>query len=45
LNDPLRGTAHAHGLAGWLALGVLSALMLVTALAGVYAAYLWPKTM
>ncbi len=33
--------AYNYGLAGWLAVGVLSALMLVLAVAGVYAAYLW----
>jgi hypothetical protein len=33
--------AYNYGLAGWIAVGVLSALMLVMGLAGVYAAYLW----
>ena len=33
--------AYGYDLAGWLAVAVLSALMLVTAVAGVYAAYLW----
>ena len=33
--------AYNYDLAGWLAVGVLSALMLVIAVAGVYAAYLW----
>jgi hypothetical protein len=33
--------AYNYGLAGWMAVGVLSALMLVMAFAGVYAAYLW----
>ncbi len=33
--------AYSYAPAGWLAVGVLSALMLVMAAAGVYAAYLW----
>jgi len=33
--------AYNYGLAGWTAVGVLSALMLVMGVAGVYAAYLW----
>ena len=33
--------AYHDDLAGWLAVGVLSMLMLVMAAAGVYAAYLW----
>ena len=33
--------AYHSDLAGWLAVGVLSMLMLVMAVAGVYAAYLW----
>jgi hypothetical protein len=33
--------AYNYDLAGWLAVGVLSMLMLVMAVAGVYAAYLW----
>jgi hypothetical protein len=33
--------AYNYGLAGWIATGVLSALMLVMVVAGVYAAYLW----
>lgn len=32
---------YDYGLAGWVAVGVLSALMLVMMVAGVYAAYLW----
>jgi cytochrome c oxidase assembly factor CtaG len=35
--------AYDHALAGWIALGVLSALMLVLAVAGVYAARLWRR--
>ena len=33
--------AYNYALAGWVALGVLVALMLVMGVAGVYAAYLW----
>lgn len=33
--------AYNYGFAGWLAVGVLSALMVVMAVAGVYPAYLW----
>jgi hypothetical protein len=33
--------AYNHELPGWIAVGVLSALMLVMIVAGVYAAYLW----
>jgi hypothetical protein len=33
--------AYNYGPAGWLAVSVLSALMLVSGVAGVYAAYLW----
>jgi hypothetical protein len=33
--------AYNYDLAGWVAVGVLSALMLVMAVAGVYVAYLW----
>jgi hypothetical protein len=33
--------AYNFGTAGWLALGVLAALMLVMTIAGLYAAYLW----
>jgi hypothetical protein len=33
--------AYNYELAGWLAVGVLSALMVVMAVAGMYAAYLW----
>ena len=36
-------SAYNHGLAGWVALGVLLALMLVMSVAGVYAAYLWRR--
>ena len=36
-------SAYNHGLAGWVALGVLLALMLVMGVAGVYAAYLWRR--
>jgi hypothetical protein len=36
-------SAYNHGLAGWLALGVLLVLMLVMSVAGVYAAYLWRR--
>jgi hypothetical protein len=36
--------AYDYGLAGWLAVGVLSALMLVMGITGVYAAYLWGRT-
>jgi hypothetical protein len=36
-------SAYHHGLAGWVALGVLWALMLVMSVAGVYAAYLWRR--
>ena len=36
--------AYDYGLAGWLAIGVLSALMIVMAVAGVYATYLWGHT-
>jgi hypothetical protein len=35
--------AYDHALAGWVALGVLSALMLVLAAAGVYAGLLWRR--
>ncbi len=35
--------AYNNGLAGWVAVGVLSALMLVMGIAGVYAAYLWGR--
>jgi len=37
--------AYDYGFAGWAALGVLSALMLVMAVVGVYAAYLWRRGM
>jgi hypothetical protein len=33
--------AYNYGPAGWIAVGVLSALILVIGVAGVYAAYLW----
>ncbi len=33
--------AYNDDLAGWIAVGVLSTLMLVMAITGVYAAYLW----
>jgi hypothetical protein len=36
-------SAYNHGLAGWVALGVLVALMLVMSVAGVYAAYVWRR--
>ena len=36
-------SAYNYGLAGWVALGVLLALMLVMGVAGVYAAYLWRR--
>jgi hypothetical protein len=36
-------SAYNHGLAGWVALGVLLALMLVMSVTGVYAAYLWRR--
>jgi hypothetical protein len=36
-------SAYNHGLTGWVALGVLLALMLVMSVAGVYAAYLWRR--
>jgi hypothetical protein len=36
-------SAYNHGLAGWVALGVLVVLMLVMSGAGVYAAYLWRR--
>jgi hypothetical protein len=36
-------SAYNHSLAGWVALGVLLALMLVMSVAGVYAAYLWRR--
>ena len=36
-------SAITQGLAGWVALGVLLALMLVMSVAGVYAAYLWRR--
>ncbi|HEX9145488.1 MAG TPA: hypothetical protein VGA09_14540 [Candidatus Binatia bacterium] len=35
--------AYNYGLAGWVALGVLAALMLVMGVFGVYAAYLWRR--
>ena len=35
--------AYGNGVAGWLAVGVLSALMLVMAITAVYAAYLWKR--
>lgn len=35
--------AYGYGLAGWVAVGVLSALMLVMGITGVYAAYLWGR--
>ncbi|MGH8657989.1 MAG: hypothetical protein ACREV4_05815 [Gammaproteobacteria bacterium] len=35
--------AYDYGLAGWVALGVLVALMLVMGVVGVYAAYLWRR--
>ncbi len=35
--------AYNYGFAGWVALGVLLALMLVMAVVGVYAAYLWRR--
>jgi hypothetical protein len=36
-------SAYDHRLAGWVAVGVLSALMLVLTVAGVYAASLWRR--
>jgi hypothetical protein len=36
-------SAYNYGLTGWVALGVLLALMLVMGVAGVYAAYLWRR--
>jgi hypothetical protein len=36
-------SAYNHGLTGWVAPGVLLALMLVISVAGVYAAYLWRR--
>jgi hypothetical protein len=36
-------SAYNHGLTGWVALGVLLALMLVMGVAGLYAAYLWRR--
>ena len=36
-------SAYNHGLTGWVALGVLLALMLEISVAGVYAAYLWRR--
>ena len=35
--------AYNYGFAGWVALGVLVALMLVMGVFGVYAAYLWRR--
>jgi hypothetical protein len=35
--------AYNYNLAGWVALGVLVALMLVIGVVGVYAAYLWRR--
>ena len=35
--------SYNYSLGGWVALGVLVALMLVMALAGAYAAYLWRR--
>jgi hypothetical protein len=35
--------AYNYGVGGWLALGVLSALMLVMMAVGVYAAFLWRR--
>ncbi len=35
--------AYNYSLAGWVAVGVLSALMLVMGAVGVYAAYLWGR--